>query len=86
MSAMQFLDSTPEQQARLTEVFDLVKDKERWKDPIRAFVPESMATSKEIVDAVIFCAGGMPEVVPAVKGGITGWAVTGAGYYVWIGA
>lgn len=83
---MTFLDQTPEQHERLREVFALVRDPENWKMPIRAFVPDTAATAAEISDAVIFFCGGNPEIQPATKGGVNGWAVTGAGYYEWIGA
>lgn len=83
---MTFAIPSEAEQVRLGEVFDLVKNPEHWKNPIRAFVPESLATQREISDAVVFFAGGLPTVEPAIKGGITGHAVTGDGYYLWIGA
>ena len=83
---MMFPMPTPEQTQRMFDVFEMVKPATRWKDPIRAFVPKSAATEQEIIDAVVFYCGGVPTVEVAVKGGVEGFAVTGAGYYVWIGA
>lgn len=68
---------------RLREVFALVKNKANWKDPIDALVPMEKATEAEIVAAVQWFAGGIPEVTR--ERGNT-WSVKGEGYYVWIGS
>jgi hypothetical protein len=67
---------------RLTEVFDLVKPVGNWKEPISVSVPKESATSAEIESAVVFFAGGVPSVVDHGDH----WRVTGAGYYLWVGA
>lgn len=67
---------------RLSEVFDLVKDSENWKMPIQARVPKAAATQAEIVAAVCWFAGGMPDFLSDGDH----WWVIGAGYYVWVGA
>lgn len=70
---------------RLHEVFALVENSTNWKMPIDAWVPKENATEDEIVTAVVYIAGGVPEVVTyEVKP--DHWAVTGAGYYEWVGA
>ena len=68
---------------RLAEVFDLVKTPGNWKNPIDMLVVKDKATEAEIVAAVTFYCGGSPEVVDYDS---DFWRVTGAGYYVWIGA
>jgi hypothetical protein len=78
------MSMTPAETARIGQVFDLVKSP-NWKDPIFAFVPATAATEEEITNAVVFFAGGEPMVEVAVKDGVTGWSVSGAGYYHWIG-
>jgi hypothetical protein len=70
-------------QARRSEVFDLVKPQPNWKYPIDAVVPPGLATEQEVIDAVVWFAGGMPDVAPGQGGCLV---VTGAGYYEWIGA
>lgn len=67
---------------RLAEVFDLVKPVTNWKAPINAFVPQGQATPQEITAAVIWFAGGAPDVVQLPGG----YRVVGAGYWEWIGA
>lgn len=68
---------------RLREVWDLVKPEGNWKDPIDAIVPPNLATAVEINRAVLFFAGGEPN-IRSGQGGC--YVVTGAGYYSWIGA
>lgn len=67
---------------RMREVFDLVKPSPFWKMPICTTVPKSLASMEEIIDAVIFFAGGEPLVTSRGDE----WGVEGEGYYNWIGA
>jgi hypothetical protein len=67
---------------RLAEVFALVKPATGWKRPIQATVPKELATGEEISTAVAWFAGGVPEIEDRGDR----WQVTGAGYYVWVGA
>lgn len=77
-------DGTRLSDERLTEVFDLVKPKDNWKELIDTWVPKDKADREEIELAVIWFAGGMPEVHDNGGGNI--WYVYGAGYYEWVGA
>lgn len=77
-------DGTRLSDERLTEVFDLVKPKDNWKNPIDAWVDKAKADREEIELAVTWFAGGVPEVHDNGGGGV--WYVYGAGYYEWIGA
>lgn len=69
---------------RLSEVFDLVKPSPNWKYPIDSYVDKNLATRAEIEAAVVWFAGGFPDVHD--DGGSNVWYVSGAGYYEWIGA
>lgn len=76
-------DGTVLSDERLHEVFDLVKPANNWKDPIDATVARSKASPEEIEKAVIWFAGGIPDMCDEPFGYLR---VTGAGYYTWIGA
>lgn len=71
-----------EKQVRRAEVFGLVKHPGNWKMPFAAIVDKSAATEEEISDAVVWFAGGAPEIEDLGDS----WRVTGAGYYTWVGA
>lgn len=68
---------------RLREVWDLVRPYPNWKGAIAAIIPQSAATREEIEAAVVFFAGGRPQVRDIQA---TRWHVLGAGYYEWVGA
>lgn len=68
---------------RLHEVFSLVSDQlDHWKDPFDVHVPKTAATDEEIRNAVIWHAGGSPDIYDEGDN----WFVSGAGYYEWVGA
>ena len=67
---------------RLSEVFDLVKDPANWKNPISTTVFKTQATEEEIVKAVTFFTGGVPDVLDE---GESYW-VQARGYYAEVGA
>lgn len=76
-------DGKPMTDGRLQEVFDLVKPVGNWKMPIGTLVRAGAATEEEITTAVIWYAGGVPEVRHNDDGTMY---VFGAGYYEWVGA
>lgn len=78
----QIQSMTPEQVNRLAVVFEMVKPSPNWKASIAAVVYKDSATKEEIVEAVTFYCGGVPEVFDLGHA----WRVSGAGYYVWCGA
>lgn len=74
---------------RLDEVFELVSPANHgqpgWKYPIDCDVPRDKATSNEIDRAVIWFAGGCPDIfIPDDP--TAPYHVSGAGYYAWVGA
>ena len=67
---------------RMREVFKLVSPHAQgrhWKDEISARIPNELATVTEVIDAVVFMAGGVPEVYEDGDELV----VTGAGYWGW---
>ena len=80
---------TPFSKAQLNEAFNLVADKENWKNPIDAYIaPDNLVTGltmdvlkKMVEEAVRFFCGCTPEFV--YDGGT--YHVTAAGYFAIIG-
>lgn len=68
--------------ARLSEVWNLVRPASNWKYSISATVAQHKATRQEIETAVLWFAGGVPTITEVFDH----WYVTGAGYYEWCGA
>jgi hypothetical protein len=69
-------------QTELDEAFDLVKDPRNWKLPINAIVPKD-TDLRAVSAAVAHFTGGGCETTQQADGTVR---VTGAGYYVHIGA
>lgn len=75
--------------ARLDEVFELVKPDGNWKLPIAARVPVELATAAELATAVAWYTGGHGTVEPITaqpSGEQSAWWVTAPGYYASCGA
>lgn len=73
---------------QLSEAFDKVSNKEHWKLPINAVLPEwfSVAETELITAAVIFYTGSVPTFEREYKNGAGSTKVQAAGYYAAVGA
>ena len=69
---------------QMKQAFDLVKDKEHWKNPIKVTLP--FTTSEETLDiifeAVVYYTGSMAEIYKVKKG----YRVEAIGYFMAVGA
>lgn len=68
---------------RMREAFRLVQDRDNWKMPVDAVIPDTPGIRELVSDAVIFFAGCLPEIIPLPDGKIR---VTAIGYYNAVGS
>ena len=80
MKAIRYDEKAHEERLRL---FDLVKDRENWKNPIQTTIVMADNEIPALSDAIIYFTGSVP-MMTKLDGGR--WLVRADGYYVAIGA
>lgn len=97
MNAAEFMAHyTDAKVARLSAVFDLVKNRDHWKNAVDAVIPQFLATPDELAEAVAFYTGSVAtvetcEVYMPAPGGMVplrwpAFHVKAAGYFATCGA